>query len=176
MGTMAIYFIAVSVSRFENFDTGTNGSLAYYAGQTYPHFVNVWDHYSYDGITVDRVLPITSKYILRNKFDRTLYREREGARIGAPVNIFYTFLGDALIDFGIVGMLIYLIIFVMICKSYLRSFNRSITLSYLIICVLLIRQIALGLFAYVYTSINASILIIGSIYISYLFKKRIKAI
>lgn len=171
VSTMAIYFVAVSISRFEDRNTGTNGYLAYYAGQTYPHFVNVWDHYTYDGITVDRLLPITSKYILRNKFDRTLYREREGQRIGAPVNIFFTFLGDALIDFGVVGMFIYLIIFVMICKRCMKSFIRSVTLSHLIIYVLLIRQIALGLFAYVYTSINASILIIGSIYISYLLKK-----
>lgn len=168
---MGSYFIAVTISRFSERDTGVNGGFAYYAGQTYPHFVNVWEHYTFDGITLDRVLPVTSKYVFRNKFDRTIYREKVGNRIGAPVNIFYTFLGDALIDFGTVGMFLYLIIFVIICKSYLGKLDGRLNISSLIIYTLLFRQVALGLFAYVYTSISTTILIIGSIIIAKLLKR-----
>lgn len=169
---VGIYFAAVTLSRAQEKEFGAQGFLVYYMGQSYPHFVNVFQHFTFDGITIDRLFPITSKYLLGNYFDITQYRSMVETRIGAPVAIFYTFLGDALIDFGFVGMFIYAIVFSLICRNYFLANNSICKLSSLVIYILLLRQISLGIFAYVYLSIPSSVLIIGSIIIAEVLKRK----
>lgn len=170
-----IYIYSVSVSRFEERESGTLGSLISYAGQSFPQFCNVYNHYTFDKLTFDRVFPITSKYVLGHKFTNVQYREHQSLRIGAETGVFFTFLGDAMLDFGKVGMIIYTLIFYFISiKCLKRKDYSSISLSQMIIFVLLMRQTLLGLFAYVYTSISSSIMVIGSLIIALLLNRNIK--
>lgn len=169
---LAVYFIAVTISRFGEGDDAES-SLLYYAGSSYLSFCDVYNHYSFQGLTFDRLLPITTKYIFGNNFNITLYREMIGAKIGTPVNLFFTFLGDAMIDFGIIGMILYAILQSFLTKKILYRRQKSvITLSQMILFVLIARQMLLGLFAYVYLSISSSILIIGSLFLSYYFRRK----
>jgi oligosaccharide repeat unit polymerase len=170
-----IYIFSVSTSRFEDRESGTLGSLISYSGQSFLQFCSVYDHYTFDKLTFDRVFPITSKYILGHKFTTTQFRDQQSLRIGANTAVFFTFLGDAMLDFGKFGMIIYTLIFYFISIKYLkRKDYSSISLSQMIIFVLLMRQSLLGLFAYVYTSISSSIMIIGSLFIALLLNKKIK--
>ena len=169
-----VYLFAVTISRFEKRNVGTEGSLILYTGQSFPQFCNVYNHYTFDEITIDRVLPITSKYILGHRFTKVEYRSSQSIRIGAETGVFFTFLGDAMLDFGKFGMIIYTLIFYLIARISLKRRNQSIiTLSQMVVLVLLIRLPLLGLFAYVYTSIDSSIMILGSLIIAYLFKYKI---
>lgn len=170
-----IYMFAVTISRFENRNVGAVDSLILYTGQSFLQFCNVYNHYTFDEITIDRILPITSKYILDNKFTKTDYRFYQSVRIGADTGVFFTFLGDAMLDFGKFGMIIYTLIFYLISTKSLKRRNQTvISLSQMIIFVILVRFTLLGLFAYVYTSIQSSIMIIGSLIIAYLLKYKIK--
>ena len=170
-----IYIFSVSTSRFEDRESGTLGSLISYSGQSFLQFCSVYDHYTFDKLTFDRVFPITSKYILGHKFTNTQFRDQQSLRIGANTAVFFTFLGDAMLDFGKFGMIIYVLIFYFISiKCLKRKDYSSISLSQMIIFVLLMRQTLLGLFAYVYTSISSSIMIIGSLFIALLLNKKIK--
>lgn len=167
-----VYIVSVTISRFGERDIGSKGSFISYAGQSFPQFCNVYNKYTFDELTFDRVLPISSKYIMRNKFTNTEYREKQSMRIGAETGVFFTFLGDAMLDFGKVGMIFYTLIFYLISTYALRrSNNFVISLSQMIIFTLLLRLPLLGLFAYVYTSIQSSVLIIGSLIIAVLFKQ-----
>lgn len=162
-----IYILTITHSRFGDRGNSSSESLILYAGQSYIQFSNVYNHYSFDELTIDRVLPITSKYVLGHKFNNAKYRSEQSMRIGAETGVFFTFLGDAMLDFGVFGMIIYTFFFFFISISLLRRKNMYlISLSQMVIFVILMRTPLLGLFAYVYTSINSSILLIGSLIIA----------
>lgn len=176
IGSMAfIYIMAVTVSRFGERSVGTSGSFINYAGQSFPQFCNLYNKYTFNEITIDRVFPITSKFILKNEFTNAGFRIQEELRIGAPTAVFFTFLGDAMLDFGKFGMIIYTFVYFLISNRFLKRRTNSITtLPQMIILVLLFRQPLLGLFAYVYVSVSSSVMIIGSLIIVFLLQKKIK--
>ena len=165
----AIYFLLVTESRFGEGE-GSENSLIVYSGQTYPNFCKFYHHYSFKEVTFDRVFPITTKYVFGHDFNTTTYREKEESRIGMKTGIFFTFLGDAMMDFGLIGMIIYTLLFAMLARRSLKSKDYVVDVSYLIIMLLLLRQISNGYFAYVYKSISTSLFLIGSLFIAYLLK------
>lgn len=173
-GTLLIgYIFLVTVSRFGE-GADAESSLLTYIGSPFLSFCEVYDHYYFGGeLTFDRVFPILTKYVFRNDFNLTVFREMESVRIHTPVNVFFTFLGDALIDFGKLGMVIYAILLYILSNICLRRKNQEkITFSQLILFVLIVRQLLLGLFAYVYLTITSSILILGSLSICILFNRK----
>lgn len=170
---VAIYFVAVTVSRFGE-GTDAESSLVSYAGQTYPVFCELCHKYIFDGVTFDRLFPITTKYVFGNDFNMSIYRENVESRIGMSTGVFFTFLGDAIVDFGFLGVFIYTLFYVLLLRNGLRRKSNVVSLSYLIIMLLLVRQVSLGYFAYVYKSINTSVLIIGALIIAGFLKPKPK--
>lgn len=171
----SIYFILVTEARFGEGEDAEN-SLVVYAGQTYPNFCKLYHHYSFKELTFDRVFPITTKYVFGHDFETTEYREKEESRIGMKTGIFFTYLGDAMLDFGVIGMIIYTVFYVLLARKSLVKNKRIVDVSYLIIMLLLIRQVSNGYFAYVYKSINTSLFVIGSLFIAYLLRTPTKKI
>ena len=163
-----LYIELVTVSRFQSL---ANDSIISYIGQPYVQFCNVYNHYSFDGhITFDRIFPITSKYIFGNNFNVRTYRAYHTARIGTQTGVFLTYLGDAMLDFGKIGMVIYAFVVWIIEKIFIKRINtKDLNLSSLIIMTILFRIPLLGIFAYMYLSIATSVMIIGSIVFAYFF-------
>ena len=171
-----LYMSAVTISRFDTKTTSTMSSqesLIYYTGQQYLTFIDTYNHYSFDGITVDRTFPIISKYVLGHRnFNVANYREYQTNRLHTPTGVFFTLFGDAMLDYGIFGMCIYGFILYLLIKYNLPKNKSTISLSHLIIYVLLLRIPVLGIFAYMYASIGYSFFILGSIAIAYILKNK----
>lgn len=165
---IGFYFMLVTTSRFG--DEESSNSLLFYAGQTYPTFCKLYNIYTFEDFTFDRLFPISTKYILGHNFNMMAYREVEGLRLGMDTGVFFTFMGDAMIDFGKMGMIIYTLVYVALIRNALSRKSDKVSLSYLIIMLLLVRQVSLGYFAYVYKSITTSIFIIGSLAIAYFLR------
>lgn len=167
---LVFYIFIVTISRFGEGEAAENSLLAY-IGSPFLSFCDVYNHYYWGGeLTFDRVLPIFSKYICGHNFNLTVYRETESIRIHTPVNVFFTFLGDAMIDFGKIGMIIYSLLLFKLSNLCLKRKNfKNISFTELILFVLIVRQLMLGLFAYVYLTISSSVLIIGSIFLCHYF-------
>lgn len=177
LGALGIlYFVAVTVSRFQSGTTSFGGvqtSLIAYVGLPYPQFCKLFNLYTFDGVSLDRTFPIFTKYILMHDFNLYEFRHNVSLKIGMDVGTFFTFLGDAMIDFGKIGMIIYAFLFGAIERiAYKRNNVESISLTKMIIYVLLLRVPLLGLFAYVYLSISTSLTIIGSIIIIAILNSR----
>ena len=170
---IAFYMLLVTESRFGAIDSGGSDSLVYYAGQNYLEFCKVYEKYHHLGFTIDRVLPITSKYLLgHGDFNMTTYRDFVGSKIGASVGVFFTFLGDAMIDFGKFGMIIYALLFSWLCNlGFKRKHLYKISFSQALIFLILVRQITLGSFAYVYKEITSSLFIVSVLAFAYIMSR-----
>lgn len=178
-GLGVLYLGAVTVARFTLANTSVGNvqsSLIAYIGFPYEQFCNVFNAFRFDGMTFDRTFPIITKYFLGHSFNLYDYRMSVSGRIGLFVGTFYTFLGDALIDYGKVGMVIYAILISIMERIALRhSPNDSISLSRMIVFILVLRIPLLGLFAYVYLTVGSSLMVIASLIIAFIlictFKK-----
>lgn len=168
-----LYFARVTIERSLYYNDTSQSTLISYIGQPYIQFCHVYDKYTFNDITVDRTIPITSKYILQHKFNLTEYRDKQASRIHVPTGVFFTFLGDAMLDFGKIGMIIYVLFFYLMCQILLRRTSRfTISLAQLIIFTYLFRIPLLGLFAFVYKGVGDSLYLIGSLFIMYLISNR----
>lgn len=166
----AIYLLAVTLSRFSFRSYGTGGGLILYIGQPFLQFCKIYEQYTFDGqLHFERTFPIVCS-IFNGTFDVQAYRDYQSARIGAETGVFLTFLGDAMLDFGKLGMCIYSFAISFISSSVLKKYiNCDFTLGSLIIITLLFRIPLLGIFADMYLAINTSVMILGSLFLAFLF-------
>ena len=182
IGAVAVsYIVFVAVSRFGSTKSYNNWSTGYsfivYMGLPYPEFCTLFNMYFSHEPTFDRTFPIFTKYILGNNFNLYEYRIFMSNSIGMPIGTFYTFLGDAMVDFGKLGMCIYTAIIVLFEKIALRRlYSASVTLSQMIVYALVIRVPLLGVFAYVYKSVSTSLLIVGALLIAIILSDRFSII
>ena len=169
-----LYLGAVTVSRFEErHDNGTVNSLVGYTGQMFINYCDVFENYRCKEITIDRIVPITSKYILENDFVVAQYRDLIEYESGVTVNVFFTFLGDAMLDFSRAGMIIYVLIFYLLCRLILyRKDIQTIDFAKLILFALLVCIPVQGVFAFVYLRVTDSYYIIGCILLYILFQHK----
>ena len=177
-GAALVYIILVTVSRFGGENSANNWSTGYsivvYMGLPYPEFCTLFNKMTFHGLTFDRVFPIITKYFLGNDFNIYEYRTSMSNSIGMPIGTFYTFLGDAMVDFGKLGMCVYTLFVVMIEKIVVKRGNPAyITLSQLILFSLIVRQPLFGIFAYVYKVVSTSLLIIGALFVAVLLYSKI---
>lgn len=168
-----MYISNTTVSRFAGTDFGVDNSVITYIGQPYLAFCKVYNHYTFDGIlTFDRTFPIISDLFRSKPFSLTDYRAYHTARIGTATGVFLTFLGDIMLDFGKIGMIIYTLIIGGIIRRFVNRIRKEqFDLSTLIFLTIVFRIPLLGFFADMYLSIGSSIFIVGSIVICYLFRK-----
>lgn len=167
-----IYISAVTVSRFsDRNDTDVDESVINYAGQEFIQFTDLYNRYSFREVTFDRVLPITTKYILGHDFNMTEYREQWGGRLGMRTGVFFTFLGDAMLDFGKFGMCLYTLIFYLVAMAFVKRRRAGVvSLSNMMIFIAISRIPLLGMFAYYYKGIQTSSFLIICFLMAYLLK------
>ena len=110
---LSVYFVAVSVSRFENSVDGVQGNLVRYAGQPYYNFCNLFEHFdNHEGISTKYLLPATHFFILKDykgNVDRQMELSRKS---GIDCNNFYTVLGSFVLDANQIGPFLFLILYI----------------------------------------------------------------
>lgn len=139
------YFLAVSIIRTISTGRDTSDFLSDYIGMPYLKFNEFWIEYTPPAITLDRVFPFSS-FLLGTNFDLENYRSMIESKTGMNIGIFYTMLGDFMVDLGALGMVCLSCIYFIIAKHCLK---RSTFSLYNLMIFAIIVQIPLhGLFYY----------------------------
>ena len=144
-----IFLILITISRY---DSGSQTYtvfewLTLYTGEAPIRFCqNLWDiqKFSYG----DTCFPLIKNVLGFDTF--TDYIERESfyeSRIGVPMNIFYTFIGDLYTDFGLWGTLSCCILFSICSEYYLQKIklSSSITIIDALIFIIVLSTLILGI-------------------------------
>lgn len=179
-GVVGLFVAAVTVARFAMADiaddTGTFDSLLAYSGQSFVNFNYFFTQYTAHGIHLDRIFPITNYFIWHPGWNLEDYRDMIWSESGLNIGVFFTFLGDLLIDLGHFGMVIYVLLFYLVSTYVCHSANEdgTIRLSRLLIILMLFLIPLQGIFYYSYYKINTGYFVVGTLLICWVLSHRIK--
>lgn len=146
---------AISISRFSQI-TNTEATIdvwiSQYMGEAIPRFSDdVWD--------VKTLLDGNQNFIFLRKLlglpyieDYDVYKTLYEIKLGTPVDVFYTFMGDIYLDFGTIGGIIFAIIFALIFSRFLNVKN-DISIPTLTSLCLFFNLLGFGFTANVYRTI-----------------------
>ncbi|MBR3408795.1 MAG: oligosaccharide repeat unit polymerase [Paludibacteraceae bacterium] len=179
-GIVGLFIAAVTVSRFAMVgvanDTGAFDSLVAYSGQSFVNFNYFFTQYSARGIHLDRIFPLTNYFVWHPGWNLEDYRDLIWSDSGLNIGVFFTFLGDLLIDLGRFGMIVYVLIFSSISYFLCRSANNdgTITLSRLFVILILYLIPLQGIFYYSYYKVNIGFFIVGTLFVCWVLNHTIK--
>ena len=146
VSVIALYVFAATIARFASSDWGTKNSLLIYIGQPYLNFCYFYENYqNFNHFTLERIFPLSSS-LINGDFNLQEYRDSIFNRTGLNIGIFYTLLGDLLVDTGLKGVFIYSTIYYLIATHYTRK--NTIDLSSLLIINILFLIPLQGVFYY----------------------------
>lgn len=178
---VGLFIAAVTIARFStvgiNHDTGTWDSLLAYSGQSFVNFNYFFCNYTAHDIHIDRILPLTNYFIIHPGWDLEDYRDIIWSYSGLNIGVFFTFLGDLLIDLGRGGMIIYILFFSFLSFYVCRSANQdgTISLSRLLIILILFLIPLQGIFYYSYYKINIGYFVVGTLIFCWFVSHSIKS-
>lgn len=160
------YFIMVSNLRAEY--TG-NDYLLRYAGQSYANFCDYFDNLNWHANTLRRVLPLSS-YLLGGKWSLAEYDLEVLNKTGMELGQFSTMMGTFFIDMGIIGLLVYSLIYNRVANFVMKS--KVFDLTQLLWLGIIIQVPLHGVFYYSLHTVEASGAIIMTLLIGNHFRNK----
>ena len=179
-GIVGLFIAAVTISRFAvvdiAHDTGAFDSLVAYSGQPFVNFNYFFTQYTARGIHLDRIFPLTNYFIWHPGWNLDDYRQLIWSDSGLNIGVFFTFLGDLLIDLGHLGMIIYVLLFYLLSTFVCRAANQdgTIRLSRLLVILILFLIPLQGVFYYSYYKTNIGYFVVLTLIISTMLQYSIK--
>lgn len=172
LSIIVVYFIAVSDARFGNSFVGTESSLLYYTGSPFLNFCEFIQRYHADHFSLRRIFPFLSE-IVNGPMSITEYRDIIYQKSHMDIGLFYTMLGDLFVDIGLIGMLIYIIIYNYVARININK--RRYSLSQLLVFLVIYLIPLQGLFYYSYWRSVVTLGSIGIIVYSFYIRKKYNA-
>lgn len=165
-----LYFLMLTFQRFDSSDTGSGGSMIYYAGQSFIHFCYFFDEHPYQGFTLQKVFPLYFKLFVDNDISSSTELNRiMSNETGIFHGIFNTFMGDIMMSSSsIVGILYCLFIFLF--SSYLLRKIKKIDFYFLIILFFFASILMFGMFVHYYAEFTRVICFLLFILYAVLYK------
>lgn len=162
---IGVFFIIVTISRFYTNQQGSGDeSVIVYLGQQFLQFNYFFSNYECHQITLNRIFPLTYYFLIDPTWNLTDYRWLISSQNGGiDIGVFYTFLGDLLVDIDFVGMFLYVIIYSFISSKICSNKNNTIELRRLILVLVLILIPLQGVFYYSYYRVDVSYFVLGSL-------------
>lgn len=142
---ISLYVIRVTVDRFASSEWGTNDSILVYMGQPYLNFCYFFENYSSTHFSLSRIFPLIDS-LFNGALNLQTYREAVYSSSGMDIGVFYTLLGDFLVDIGLNGIYVYAIIYLILANLLLRK--KQLGLSEILIIGLLFLIPLQGVFYY----------------------------
>lgn len=141
-------FLSITFSRF---DAGTDyaiDSLIGYAGQPFNNFCAALPYSEWIKFRPERVMPLTNLIVNHTHMDLNDYYELIADEYPIQINVFFTLFPIVIMDAGIGGLIIYLIIYLLIANHFLlpSKDQTSIDFSALVILALISLYVVQGLF------------------------------
>ncbi len=170
LSLILVYFLLITIARFGEKDSGALGGIIQYAGQPFLNFTYFFDHLIDHKPYFFRLFPLYNRY-LGDNLTLDEYRDMVTASQGFYVSVFSTFLGDIMIDIGHVGMIIYVILFYVLCRILLhRKSLETIHFSQLLLLLMLICNPLHGVFYYRYFNPMEGFYIVESVILYFLLR------
>lgn len=150
------YVMAVSASRFEESDEGTNGSMLQYLGQSYVNFCYFYDNHNPDLVYVERELPISSFLLTGSQY--TTSKDERTAKEGFFIGVFASHVGSWLIDLGAVGATLLCGLFALGCVLIIKTYDRdTYDIAEVFMLFILASVPIFGIFYYRFYNMNIAI-------------------
>ncbi len=170
IGLIVVLFISITVSRFAYREAnGSLNSFIGYSGQMYINFCSVFENAQNMPFTIERIAPLTYRYILGQDFNLVEYYSRLNDEVGISVNVFYTLLGGLYLTIGEVGTIIYVGIFYFIAKYICRKIMETCDFSYIMLLSILFLVPIKGMFDVPFPSTSDSLTIFITLILFYIF-------
>ncbi len=160
MGLTVVFFVMVTIARFDNTDRGTQNSVINYAGQSYLHFCNIYDNLDNgEGVSAKYLFPTFHSKIMKD-YEGNVPRQQElTMRTGIECGVFYSVLGSFVLDANQIGPFLYVLLYSFIAFFVVRRRRKqTIGITQLLACFFLMQVPVFGIIAYVYTAEYTKIL------------------
>ena len=178
-GAMVVFFASVTLARFTTFslDSSTNtfNSVVAYIGQPFINYNNFFNNYICSQHTFNRIMPVSHYFVLDPGWTLGDYRALIQSQTGMNIGVFYTLLGDLMVDLVKSGMLIFVLLFAMVSIYMSRQENdNTIPVSRMLLIQLLALIPLQGIFYYSFHRVDVGYYVIGTIILSICFKYKFK--
>jgi oligosaccharide repeat unit polymerase len=162
LSILALYFIILTVSRFDIEDTGSGGSMISYAGQSFINFSYFFDNVTNKQFSLQRILPLFYKLFIHNGIENsTQLNDVIGLQTGKNLGVFSTFIGDIMVASGRFIAVSYCFVYYFICLLFLGLKRRAITnFHQLIFIFCMISVPMLGIFVDFYAGFETTLALI----------------
>ena len=167
-GIGAIGFAFITMARFD--DGANNALLSFigYAGQPINNFCAFLQHADFAHLYPDRIFPLYQYIVKHQALKLTDYYTFLSNIYPLQMHVFSTLFGELIIDTGVAGLIIFLILYTKITHSI--SLKNSFPLQDLFLIGILFCIPVRGLFAWPLSSYFESLYILFSIFLYIIFK------
>lgn len=172
-----IAFIGIMIITLSRFDDGSSqalDSIIGYAGQQVNNFCALLPYVDFAHLYPDRVFPLYQYVVKGEPYDMIKLYSFLSNLYPIRINVFFTLFGGLLIDTGIVGLIVFLLLYVFISQKLIHTQQNTINISQLFIWSLLFCIPVRGLFGWPFTTYNNSLYIFFSIGLFILFNYTFK--
>lgn len=144
-----IYMVGVTKARFHTDNNGELKGFVQYSGQSYLNFCYIYDNAQRDTIYYERVFPMTGHFLFDNNYDLQAIEKRNKMH-GFKTDVFTSFAGTILLDFGAIPLILWTLAFAGLCM--LLYCNKKLEISFwkLLIIFALAEVPVFGIFYYRY--------------------------
>ncbi len=120
-----VYLVAVSQSRFDRGGASDSGArTVQYAGQGFINFCYFYDHANTNYVSAEREFPLLHHYVYHVDSGAERRAERS-AQQGFFISVFAGFVGDIMVDIGIVGLALWVVVYFMAAMLLIRCSHRT---------------------------------------------------
>lgn len=165
-------FLSISFSRFnDGFAMTTLYSLVGYAGQQLNNFNALFPYYDMVGSYTRQVFPLVNLF-LGTPWNAEDYITMLESKYDFQMNVFFTFMGRIAFDFGIVGVLIFLLLYYVVFYFLVVPKNNQLEMSQLILLAVFLSVPIRGIFNYPFvTHFNSAYIIMSfGLYVMFRYK------
>lgn len=169
-------FMAITLSRFDSSVSDyALDSFIGYAGQPLNNFCAFLPYVDVVHLYPDRLFPLTNFLLTHQPYNLHDYYDFLGGVYPIQVHVFFTYAGDILTDAGVIGLVLFLLLYIFVTKKMLYFSNSKIEFSQLIIVIILFYFPVRGIFSWPFLGqLTETLGILMSIGLYVLFKYNFK--
>lgn len=145
---VAVGFISITLSRFDASTDYAIDSLIGYAGQPFNNFCAALPYSEWYKFRPERVMPLTTLILNHTHMDLNTYYEIIAEEYPIQINVFFTLFPIVIMDAGILGLIVYMLIYLFIVHHFLLPKKGQLTIDFssLVILALVSLYIVQGVF------------------------------
>lgn len=163
--------LIITLSRFESSVTDyALNSLIGYAGQNVNNFCACLPYIDAGHLYGERMMPLITFLKTGMPYDMFEYYSFLGMQYPIQVNVFFTMFGGALMDLGVVGLLVYLFFYWGIAKHMAAPQDGVLQTPQILLFALIVCVPVRGLYGYPFTTTNGTLYLMLVCALYFLFK------